>query len=114
MQVFGTDLGEHYEKQDRTVLVRGRSLVNLLELHMYDTRHVGWCLTTKLPLYDKRNSIIGLVGVSQDLKMPDVSSEDFQRIAAAIDVAQEICPRQPPSPAWRRRPTCRPISSIGG
>lgn len=89
MQLFGTDLGEHYEKQDRTVLVRGRSLVNLLELHLYDTRHAGWCLTTKLPLYDKHNAIIGLVGVSQDLKMPDVSSEDFQRIAAAIDVAQD-------------------------
>lgn len=88
-QLFGAQLGEHYEDQDRTVLVHGRSLVNLLEMHMYKNRHVGWCLTTKLPLYDKNNLIVGLVGVSQDLKMPDVSSEDFQRIAAAIAVAQD-------------------------
>lgn len=88
-QLFGPELGEHYEKQDRTVLVRGRSLVNLLEMHMYKSQHIGWCLTTKLPLYDKGNAIIGLVGVSQDLKMPDVSSEDFQHIAAAITVAQD-------------------------
>jgi AraC-like DNA-binding protein len=88
-QLFGTDFGEHYEDQDRTVLEHGRSLVNLLEMHMYKNRHVGWCLTTKLPLHDKSNAIIGLVGVSQDLKMPDVSSEDFQHIAAAIAVAHD-------------------------
>lgn len=88
-QLFGADLGDHYEKQDRTVLVHGRSLINLLEMHMYKSRHVGWCLTTKLPLYDRSNAIVGLVGVSQDLKMPDVSSEDFHHIAAAIAVAQD-------------------------
>lgn len=88
-QLFGADLGIHYEKQDRTVLERGRSLINLLELHIYRSHHVGWCLTTKLPLYDRRNAIIGLVGVSQDLKMPDVSSDDFRHISVAIEVAQE-------------------------
>ena len=70
------------------MLVNGRPLMNMLEMHMYKGRYVGWCLTTKLPLYSKANAIIGLVGVSRDLKMPDVSSEDFKRIAAAIDVAR--------------------------
>lgn len=84
-QLFGSDLGQHYEKQDRTVLMRGRSLVNLLEMHMYASRHIGWCLTTKLPLFDRSHAPGGLVGVSQDLKMPDVSSEDFRRIAASIE-----------------------------
>jgi AraC-like DNA-binding protein len=88
-QLFGPDLGMHYETQDRTVLQHGRSLMHLLELHMYKSRHVGWCLTTKLPLYSKGNAIVGLVGVSRDLKMPDVSSDDFQRIAAAIDAARD-------------------------
>jgi len=88
-QLFGAELGVHYEKQDRTVLDRGRALINLLELHVYASREEGWCLTTKLPLRDKRNVVIGLVGVSQDLKMPDLSSEDFQHIADAIDIAQE-------------------------
>lgn len=87
-QLFGADLGIHYEQQDRAVLERGSSLINLLELHIYKSRHVGWCLTSKLPLYDRRNAVIGLVGVSQDLRMPDVSSEDFQRVSVAIEVAQ--------------------------
>ena len=88
-QLFGDELGVHYEKQDRTVLDRGRALVNLLELHVYASRKEGWCLTTKLPLHDKRKAVIGLVGVSQDLKMPDVSSDEFQHIADAIDLARE-------------------------
>lgn len=88
-QLFSADLGVHYEQQDRTVLDRGRALVNLLELHFYANREEGWCLTTKIPLHDKRNVVVGLVGVSQDLKMPDVSSDDFQRIADAIELVQE-------------------------
>lgn len=88
-QLFGPDLGQHYETQDRATLLRGRPLMNLLEMHMYRPRHVGWCLTTKLPLHGKDNAIVGLVGVSRDLKMPDVSSGDFRRIAAAIDLARD-------------------------
>jgi AraC-like DNA-binding protein len=88
-QLFGADLGVHYEKQDSTVLERGRSLINLLELHIYRGRDMGWCLTSKLPLFDRRNAVIGLVGVSQDLKMPDVSSDDFQRVSVATEVAQD-------------------------
>jgi AraC-like DNA-binding protein len=87
-QIFGVDLGFHYEKQDRAVLERGRPLINLLELHIYQNRHMGWCLTTKLPLYDRHNVIVGLVGVSQDLRLPDVSSDDFLGIATAIEAAQ--------------------------
>jgi AraC-like DNA-binding protein len=32
--------------------------------------------------------VIGLVGVSRDLKMPDVTSEDFEHISAAVHYAE--------------------------
>ena len=44
--------------------------MDLLELHWYTRRRPGWCLTTKLPIRDAGGQIIGLVGISRDLRAP--------------------------------------------
>jgi len=36
----------------------------------YIRRRSGWCLTTKLPVRDRNGKIIGVVGVSRDLRAP--------------------------------------------
>lgn len=87
-QILGDDLGLGYEQQDQKVLKSGQRLLDELELHVYQNREVGWCLTTKLPLLGKGNSIVGLVGVSRDLKIPDVTSDDFEHIAEVVEFAQ--------------------------
>jgi AraC-like DNA-binding protein len=76
-EVLGEALGRGYESQDRGVLETGYRLLNQLELHVYRSRNVGWCLTSKLPLKDSGGETIGLVGVSQDLRLPDVTAEEF-------------------------------------
>ena len=88
VQVLGESLGRGYELQDQKVLRSGRQLLDELELHVYQTRDVGWCLTSKLPLAGKSGDIVGLVGISRDLKLPDVTSEDFEHIAAAVEHAE--------------------------
>ena len=87
-QILGARLGKGYEEQDRKVLDSGRELVDELELHVYQTRELGWCLTSKLPMLGKNGEIVGLVGVSRDLKMPDVTSNDFAHIADAVEYAE--------------------------
>jgi AraC-like DNA-binding protein len=57
-------------KQDSVVLSTGQPLLNHLEMHWYTPHEPGWCLTTKLPLRDAGGSIVGLVGVSRDLRSP--------------------------------------------
>jgi PAS domain S-box-containing protein len=68
--VFPPDLAVRYATQDETVLRTGRPIVDHLELHWYERRQSGWCLTTKLPLRDAARTIIGLVGISRDLRAP--------------------------------------------
>ena len=87
-EIFGDDLGRSYEAQDREVVRSGQELLDKLELHAYQPRETGWCLTSKLPLTDKDGKIIGLVGVSRDLALPDVSSGDFEQIAEAVAYAE--------------------------
>ena len=49
--VLGKTLGRGYESQDQSVLETGQKLVDQLELHTVRSKDVGWCLTTKMPLF---------------------------------------------------------------
>lgn len=68
--IFPRELAEQYAKQDMAVLQKGRPIVDRLELHWYIRRRSGWCLTTKLPVRDQSGRIIGVVGISRDLRAP--------------------------------------------
>jgi AraC-like DNA-binding protein len=88
-QVYPQPLGKTYWEQDRRLLSSGRSVVNKLELHLYPTGTTGWCLTNKFPLRAANKKVIGLVGVSEDLHPPEELGEDYERVIAAVNYAQE-------------------------
>jgi PAS domain S-box-containing protein len=69
-EIFPRELAEHYARQDETVLRTGRSIIDHLELHWYTARRPGWCLTTKLPIQNSRGEVLGVVGISRDLRAP--------------------------------------------
>jgi len=93
--VLGATLGRGYEQQDQVVLETGQKLVDQLELHTVRSRDIGWCLTTKLPLLSLDGSIAGLVGISRDLRLPDMTSDDFAHISEAIRFAEQHGSRRP-------------------
>ena len=76
------------EAQDKRVLTSGQPISKQLELHIYPNRKVGWCLTTKLPLFDASRRIVRLVGVSQDLRLPDMTTADYEQVATAVGYAE--------------------------
>jgi PAS domain S-box-containing protein len=83
--VFPAELAERYAKQDEAVLRKGQSIVDRLELHWYIRRRSGWCLTTKLPLRDRDGKIIGVVGISRDLRAPGDRDIIPARLAATLE-----------------------------
>ena len=83
--------------QDAAVLRTGRPLLDHLELHWYRPHQPGWCLTTKLPLRDAKGGIVGLIGISRDVRAPIETSEIPVGFAAALhefesDVAAPVTP----------------------
>ena len=103
--VLGQTLGRAYELQDQRVLSTGQRLVDQLELHLIRSKDVGWCMTTKVPLHAKDGSIAGLVGISQDLRLPDSTTDDFAHIADAIQYAERNL---------AKRPAIRELAHIAG
>jgi AraC-like DNA-binding protein len=85
----GVLLGMNSEAQDKRVLTSGQAITKQLELHIYPNRKVGWCLTTKLPLFDANGRVVGLVGVSQDLRLPDMTTADYEQVAVAVRYAKD-------------------------
>ena len=57
-------------QQDAAVLRTGQPICDHLELHWYEPHKPGWCLTTKLPLRDATGTIVGLIGLSRDVRAP--------------------------------------------
>ncbi len=95
-EVFRSPLGNRFQEQDQRVLKTGKPLLSQLELHVYPSREVGWCLTTKLPLKNRRGTVVGLVGVSKDLQLPDYATAEYQHVATAIQYAEQHL-AEPPS-----------------
>lgn len=83
--VFPPPLGANHLAQDLELVATGQPLLNELELHTYPTGEAGWCITTKLPLKNKEDQCIGLVGISRDLHAP---TEDYRDVAEALRLAQ--------------------------
>jgi AraC-like DNA-binding protein len=88
-ELFPKPLGAGYTVQDQLVLEQGVEISDKLELHLYPGGAQGWCLTFKMPLYDAKGAVAGLVGVSRDLHRPDEHDADYRRLARAVEQLQQ-------------------------
>jgi PAS domain S-box-containing protein len=84
-EIFPSELGERYAAQDEHVLRTGRPVIDRLELHWYPRRRTGWCLTTKQPLRDENGNIVGLIGISRDLRSPSDASGIPEGLVFALE-----------------------------
>ncbi|MCX7409792.1 MAG: AraC family transcriptional regulator [Planctomycetales bacterium] len=79
------DFGRIPAQQDAAVLRSGRPLLDHLELHWYAPNQPCWCLTTKLPLLATDGQIMGLIGISRDVRAPIKTQEIPAAVAIALD-----------------------------
>lgn len=91
--------GQIPSSQDDEVLETGQALIDHLEMHWYRPHEPVWCLTTKLPIRDADERVIGLIGFSRDIRIPLEPDEIPADFAAALqefesDLSAEV------TPAW--------------
>ncbi len=88
LEVFPAPMAEGYYEQDEQVLEKGAEIRDLLELHLYIKGKPGWCITTKLPLRGRNGEIVGLVGISKDIPIPETQDSGFKELAEAVEYIQ--------------------------
>jgi AraC-like DNA-binding protein len=79
------DFGSIPSRQDAAVLRTGRPMLDHLELHWYAPHKPGWCLTTKLPIRDAAGAIVGLIGISRDVRAPIQTRAIPLKVAEALN-----------------------------
>ncbi len=87
--VFPRRFGRIYTAQDKAIIGVGNQMLDQLELHLYPGRQPGWCLTCKQPLRDASGKVVGLAGISRDLKADESSHPAYSRLAAVVQSIQE-------------------------
>jgi len=97
-EVFPRELGGLYAEQDQKVLRTGRPIIDHLELHWYAHRRPGWCLTTKLPMRNQHGAIVGVVGISRDLRAPGDRDAIPASLASTLEYLEKHCD-EPISPS---------------
>lgn len=108
------DLGRVPSEQDAHVIRTGRPLLNHLELHWYQPHKAGWCLTTKLPIVDDHDKVIGVIGISRDVRIPIDPHEIPAGFAQAIAAMEQNLaePMNPSILAERSRLTVQKLARL--
>ena len=83
-EVFPPPLGANYLAQDERVVRGGEPILNQLELHFYPAGGRGWCVTNKHPLRDHVGAVVGVAGISRDLRAANERGDDFTAVAEAV------------------------------
>lgn len=79
------DFGRVPTEQDAHVLCTGEPLLDHLEQQWYLPHKPVWCLTTKLPLRDPTGKVVGLIGISRDVRAPVDPRTIPPGLAAALE-----------------------------
>jgi diguanylate cyclase (GGDEF)-like protein/PAS domain S-box-containing protein len=80
-ELFGEEFGARTETDDRRVMDTGQSIVALVESHILPDGRINWTSTSKLPLYDANNQIIGLLGITREINDLKQTEQELQFMA---------------------------------
>ena len=84
--LYPEDLAEKFYVDDQMVLQTGKALLNREEYVIDENGEKRHLLSSKIPIRDKNNQVIGLVGIGRDITKRKRSEENFM---AAKEKAEE-------------------------
>ena len=80
---FPPELVGQFVEDDQLVVNSGQALVNVERRTLDQNGQLNWVLTTKVPLRDRKDKIIGLVGISRDITERRQAEEALRRSEAS-------------------------------
>lgn len=104
LDFFPNERGRQALLDDQQVLNSGQSIINQEKSDFGAGQELHWSLTTKVPLSDLKNHIIGLVGISHDITRRKIAEGELQRrtfemetdVTMARQVQETFLPRTYP------------------
>lgn len=86
---FPQEIARNFVADDRRVIEHGEEIINRIELNLDGEGRLAWYQTSKLPLFNKKRKIIGLMGISRQLDAADKELNVFDRMKPAVNYIHE-------------------------
>ncbi|HKI90344.1 MAG TPA: PAS domain S-box protein, partial [Draconibacterium sp.] len=83
--LFPKEMADVYLEDDKQVIERGEPVINREEIIPGEKGGKRWLLTTKIPLRNKENEIIGLVGIGRDITELKQKEQRLQLLQQTIE-----------------------------
>ena len=74
---------------EQNIMESGESMINKEEKETWEDGSVTWASSTKVPLYDKNEDIIGIVGISRDITERKESEAKLKEYQENLEAAKE-------------------------
>lgn len=90
LDFFGLDVAGNYLEEDKEILRTGNPMINFEETTVTKAGEQKYLLTTKVPLTDEQNKVIGIVGISRDITRQKETELDLRTSKYFLERAQEV------------------------
>ena len=77
--LFPKEIAEKFYEDDQLVIRNGKTVTNREEYYIDDEGNKRWLLTSKLPLRDSEDKIIGLIGIGHDITQRKIAEEKLKQ-----------------------------------
>jgi len=84
-EFFPPLLAAGYEQQDADVIARGEETRDRLEMITNPDGGVGWYLSDKIPIRNRRGHVIGIASMSRDLHSSSDNDPRYAKLATVIE-----------------------------
>jgi PAS domain S-box-containing protein len=85
--LFPSEIAEKFIADDKSVIQTGQPVLNREEYMLDKNGQKRWLLTSKLPLRDEKDRIIGLVGIGRDITERRHAEEERERLISELQNA---------------------------
>lgn len=86
--LFPASMADRYTEQDKYVFSTGKPVSDNLDVTPYFDGSLGWCVSTKTPIYDSEGNIMGLSCISKDINLPHKNQWVDDDLSKTVDYIQ--------------------------
>lgn len=88
--LYTKEIAEKFFRDDQTIIKTGKPILNREEYLIDPDGKKKWLLTSKIPLYDEKGSISGLVGIGHDITEKKQAYEAIEKNEHLLRTSQRI------------------------
>ena len=85
LELFDEEIGRRGYEDDLKVIQNGETVINRDEVFFDKKGSQRWLQTSKIPLFDQRGKITGLVGIGRDITAQKLAYETIQKLSKSIE-----------------------------